>query len=115
MTQNTVEAIASNVWAVMMAQPALFALTMAACIAFEQSEESSDVHVTFKENSFGRECLLSSPRPTARPRPHAAGATTTLTTTTTCHRSHTPTPATGLVRGSPATTTRRAHEQCARC
>ena len=61
MTQNAVEAIASNVWAVMMAQPALFALTMAACIAFEQSEESSDVHVTFKEKTPSVESVYFTP------------------------------------------------------
>lgn len=61
MTQNAVEAIASNVWAVMMAQPALFALTMAACIAFEQSEEPSDVHVTFKEKTPSVESVYFTP------------------------------------------------------
>ena len=51
MTQNVVEAIASTVWAIMIGRPELFALTMVVCIAFEQSEESSDIHVTFQERT----------------------------------------------------------------
>ena len=51
MSQDAVEAFASTVWAIMIGQPGLFALTMGACIAFEQSEESSNIHVTFQERT----------------------------------------------------------------
>ena len=51
MSQNAVEAFASTVWAIMIDQPGLFALTMGACNAFEQSEESSNIHVTFHERT----------------------------------------------------------------
>ena len=52
MTQNVVEAIASTVWAIMIGRPELFALTMVACIAFERSEESSDIHMSHSKRGL---------------------------------------------------------------